>query len=345
MGRAEINESIIQPHLGFFADKFKLDSVLEMEIHDLKEQGDHDVAAHLKLWSGDLVQTIKTAAKTGKLNDWMVSMAAGTSYSLWKEICLAYALQLIKDDDIVKGASYLLMTHQVLKAIEILKKNHFYRAAIAIAKSRLPEDAPLLQEIYSSWASQATSDGSYELAAKCWISAGEFFQAASLLAKRPDPSSLRVASFLAAKAGEYENSRVLAAQCATECIKNKDWKCMEKLVQEAKQPSIDCMWADTELQRKKTSENKEVVASDVAAIKADSSEKSKTGIEKNFISELSISALPFIPTNPHNCDLTVTPKIQKDPTSPEDLSSDTSQSTDVSKTCSNLADDLEENVS
>ena len=70
----------------FFADKFKMDGVLEIEIHDLKEQGDHDVAAHLKLWSGDLAQTIKTAAKTGKLNDWLVSMAAGTSYSLWKEI-------------------------------------------------------------------------------------------------------------------------------------------------------------------------------------------------------------------------------------------------------------------
>ena len=116
---------------------------------------------------------------------------------------------------------------------------------------------------------------------------------------------------------------------------------MEKLVQEAKQPSIDCMWADTELQRKNTSENKGFVASDVSVIEANSSEKSETGIEKSFISELSISALPFIPTDPHNCDLTVASKIQKDSTPPEDLSSDTSQSTDLSKTCSNLSGDLE----
>ena len=57
------------------------------------------------------------------------------------------------------------MIHQVVEAIEVLSKHHFYRPAIAIAKARLPNDAPLLKEIYKSWAYQATNDGSYELAA------------------------------------------------------------------------------------------------------------------------------------------------------------------------------------
>ena len=48
-----------------------------------------------------------------------------------------------------------------------------------------------------------------ELAAKNWIAAGEHGQAASILAKRSDSSSLRVASFLALKAGESDKSRTM----------------------------------------------------------------------------------------------------------------------------------------
>ena len=135
-----------------------------------------------------------------------------------------------------------------------------------IAKSRLPADAPLIQEIYKAWAYQATSDGSYELAAKCWIAAGDNLEAASLLAKRPDPSSLRVASFLAAKSGEHEKSRILASQCATQCIQLKDWTCMERLVKEAKQPVINQMWEKTELERNETKTAETNVENNIAIL-------------------------------------------------------------------------------
>ena len=237
--------SMIQPHLAFFEDRSKVDELLAMEGDYMEEQGDHDVAAHLSLWSGNLIETIKTASKTGKLTDWLVSAAAGISYNLWKEMCSSYAVQLIKEDDVVKGASYYLMIHQVLEAVEVLKKYHYYRPAIAIAISRLPNDAPVLQEIYKAWAYQATNDGCYELASKCWIASGDYLQASNLLAKRPDPSSLRVASFLAAKSGDQEKSRILATQCATQCIQLKDWSCMEKLVQEVNHPAISQMWEET----------------------------------------------------------------------------------------------------
>ena len=181
----------------------------------------------------------------GKLNDWLVSMATGISYSLWKEACSAYAVQLIKDDEIVKGASYYLMSHQVLEAIEILRVHHFYRAAVSIAKSRFPDDVPLIRELYTAWAFQASNDGSYEVAAKCWIAASELSQAAALLAKRPDPSSLRVSSLLALKAGEVEKSRALALQCMTLCLKAKNWECLELLAVEAKLPEISSVWEET----------------------------------------------------------------------------------------------------
>ena len=259
----DTNDLMRQPHLSFFADKSRIDDLLAIEEDTIKEQGDHDIAAHLSLWSGNLIETIRTASNTGKLTDWLVSAAAGISYSLWKEMCVSYAAQLIKEDEIVKGASYYLMIHQVLEAIEILKKSHFYRPAISIAKSRLPDDAPLLQEIYKSWALQATNDGSYELAAKCWIAAGDYLQASILLAKRTDTSSLRVASFLAAKSGEQEKSRILATQCAAQCVKSKDWICLERLVQEANHPAIDQMWEDTKPSRNESIvKNSNVATSD-----------------------------------------------------------------------------------
>ena len=164
---------------------------------------------------------------------------------MWKEACASYAIQLAKQDEVVKGASYYLMIHEVLEAVNLLKKNHFYRPAISIAKSRLPDDAPLIKEIYEQWASQATNDGSFELAAKCWIAAGKTLHASNLLAKRSDPSFLRVASYLAAQSDDHEKSRILATQCATECIQLKDWKCMAELVKEANNPDIDKMWNDT----------------------------------------------------------------------------------------------------
>ena len=79
-------------------------------------------------------------------------------------------------------------------------------------RSRLPEDSPLIKNLYQSWARQAGSEGQYELAAKCWVAAGEFEEGGSSLAKRSDAPSLQAASYLMAKAGEDEKARVLAFQ-------------------------------------------------------------------------------------------------------------------------------------
>ena len=100
-------------------------------VNQWKEQGNEDAVAHLKLWSGDLSDTIKDSirGKGVKLNDWLVSMAAGISYPLWKEACTAYARQLLKSEsgsgDINKGVSYLLMTHQVRAHVTAIFRANF----------------------------------------------------------------------------------------------------------------------------------------------------------------------------------------------------------------------------
>jgi len=48
---------------------------------------------------------------------------------------------------------------------QIKKSNPFPR-------SRLPDDSPILKDVYASWAINSFRDGYFALAAKCWIAAG-----------------------------------------------------------------------------------------------------------------------------------------------------------------------------
>lgn len=46
----------------------------------------------------------------GKLTDWFIGLAQATSYELWLEACQAYAQQLIKEEEVVKGSSFFVCT-------------------------------------------------------------------------------------------------------------------------------------------------------------------------------------------------------------------------------------------
>jgi hypothetical protein len=37
------------------------------------------------------------------MNDWFIVLAQATSHELWREACLAYANQLIKEEEVLKG--------------------------------------------------------------------------------------------------------------------------------------------------------------------------------------------------------------------------------------------------
>jgi hypothetical protein len=41
--------------------------------------------------------------QSSKLNDWFIGLAQATSHELWREACLAYANQLIKEEEVLKG--------------------------------------------------------------------------------------------------------------------------------------------------------------------------------------------------------------------------------------------------
>jgi len=235
----------IDINLSLFSSRANINDFVKAEKDCLNLNGKFEAVCHLTQYSGDLKELIQKASQTGKLTDWLVSTSIGISYSFWRQMCESYAVQLGNSNEIHKACSYHLMTHNVQNAIELLRRNHFYRSAVVLIKSRLPHDAPILKEVYKSWAHQATEFGNYELASKCCIAAEDYLQAANLLAKRPTTSSLRVASYLAFKSGEEGKSRIFANQCATQCIKSNDWTCMEQLVKETNDINISQMWEDT----------------------------------------------------------------------------------------------------
>ena len=163
-------------------------------------------------WSGAAKVVIEHLENQGHLSDYHVALAASQDYKTWKWTCSTYAKQLEDKGQPVKASSYYLMINDLGKAVKVLCNASFYQAALVIAKSRLPQDHPMITDLLKQWAHQASQDGLYELASKCWLAAKEYGQAALSLSKRSDGHSLRVASELMIKAGENEKARVLAIQ-------------------------------------------------------------------------------------------------------------------------------------
>ena len=75
---------------------------------------------------------------------------------------------------------------------KVLKRAEEYKAALAIAVSRLPDQDPVIQELMSSWACKSIQDGNLPLAAKCWTAAGYPEKAADSLAKLGTRDGLQV---------------------------------------------------------------------------------------------------------------------------------------------------------
>uniref|UniRef100_A0A4W2F2I7 Gem-associated protein 5 n=1 Tax=Bos indicus x Bos taurus TaxID=30522 RepID=A0A4W2F2I7_BOBOX len=187
------------------------------------ENGHPELFHQLMLWKGDLKGVLQTAAERGELTDNLVAMAPVAGYHVWVWAVEAFAKQLCFQDQYVKAASHLLSIHKVYEAVELLKSNHFYREAIAIAKARLRPEDPIIKDLYLSWGAILEKDGHYALAAKCYLGATSAYDAAKVLAKKGDAASLRTAAELASIVGENELSASLALRCAQELLLARNW--------------------------------------------------------------------------------------------------------------------------
>ncbi|XP_032481446.1 gem-associated protein 5 isoform X2 [Phocoena sinus] len=210
-------------HLGLFTDRATLYRMIEVEGKGHLENGHPELFHQLMLWKGDLKGVLQTAAERGELTDNLVAMAPVAGYHVWVWAVEAFAKQLCFQDQYVKAASHLLSIHKVYEAVELLKSNHFYREAIAIAKARLRPEDPILKDLYLSWGAILEKDGHYALAAKCYLGATSAYDAAKVLAKKGDVASLRTAAELASIVGENELSATLALRCAQELLLARNW--------------------------------------------------------------------------------------------------------------------------
>lgn len=113
-----------------------------------------------------------------------------------------YAQQLMGESgDIRKAVSYALISGQKSQAIEMFSSQQLHRESVALTRCVFPDESSQVRESLSLWAAKAVQDGNLELAVKCFLANGEVAEAARTLARRSDPSSLKLSADLATSAG------------------------------------------------------------------------------------------------------------------------------------------------
>ena len=209
------------PHLALFtADREAMLGLLDKETDALKGE-DKELASQISIWSGDLGPVIESAITEACLTERLVALSAGVSTLLWRRASKAFGFQLVKVGDIVRGSDYLLMAGAVREAISELSKAGQHRAALAVARTRLPASDPTPAEVLAAWARQSGADGNFATAARCWAGAGDRVRSAEQLARLGDPKSLQAAAVLAGSEGR---GPLYARQALTSCLYSGDVK-------------------------------------------------------------------------------------------------------------------------
>ncbi|XP_044306963.1 gem-associated protein 5 isoform X3 [Varanus komodoensis] len=219
-------------HLGLFTDRPALYKMMEAEGKGHLENGHPELFQQLMVWKGDLKGALQSAAERGELTDQLVAFSPMAGYQAWAWTVEAFAKQLCFQEQYVKAASYLLSLHKVYEAVELLKSHNFFREAIVVAKARLRPEDPVLKDLYTSWAAVLEKDGHYSMAAKCYLGAASPYDAAKVLAKKGDATSLKTAAELALIAGEKDLSVTFSFRCAQEFLSSKNWIGAQEVLQQ-----------------------------------------------------------------------------------------------------------------
>uniref|UniRef100_A0A665TMK7 Uncharacterized protein n=1 Tax=Echeneis naucrates TaxID=173247 RepID=A0A665TMK7_ECHNA len=221
--RHNSSESGEHIHLGLFSDRQALHRMFESEGEGHVEAGHYDSVVYLRLWSGDLEGALKLATEKGELNDHLLSIAPMAGFQAWSRAVEAYVKQLCLQEQYQKAASHLLSINKLYEAVDLLRSHKLYREAIALVKARLPEDEPILKELYICWAAVLEKDGHLSAAAKCYLAAGTSFDAAKVISKKNDIPSLRTAASLARISGEVALAQSLGLRCAKDLAAAENW--------------------------------------------------------------------------------------------------------------------------
>lgn len=218
-------------HLGLFSNREALHRMFDAEEEAHLDAGHFESVVYLRLWSGDLEGALQLATERGELNDHLLSVAPMAGFSVWSAAVDAYVKQLCLQEQFVKAASHLLSINKLHNAIDLLRSHKLYREAIALVKARLPQDDPVLKELYQCWAAVLEKDGHFSAAAKCYLAAGSSFDAAKVISRKNEASSQRAAAELARICGETALSQSLSLRCAKELALSQDWTSVQDVLQ------------------------------------------------------------------------------------------------------------------
>ncbi|XP_042862152.1 gem-associated protein 5-like isoform X2 [Penaeus japonicus] len=195
--------------LSLYGKPDQIDALLAAEIDAHEKKENMTQAGLIHCWQGSLAEHIRQAAKQRKLSEFLVASAPQVSMKLWQFACESYAEQLIDEGDIITGASYLINILKVEEAINILLKHHYYREALAIAKSRLGCNEEILNKVVTAWAASAVYEGSFDVAALLQLSIGQVEAAARVMSRKSDSGSLFVAAKLYAGAKKDDLAKAI----------------------------------------------------------------------------------------------------------------------------------------
>lgn len=86
-------------------------------------------------------------------------------YSFWEKCCETFAEQLMEEGYGLQAASYMLAIHRQESAIEMLRKGHFYKEALLLARIYLQPDDPIESQIITEWTKHYENNGNLTSAA------------------------------------------------------------------------------------------------------------------------------------------------------------------------------------
>lgn len=210
-------------HLGMYTGASGALSVLDKEVRHHKQEHNLDYAFQMMAWKGDLATALREAAAERRLTDSLVAQAPSLSRSVWFEMCERYAAQLASEGEHHRAVLYYLACHKVEEAVNLLCENSLHREALVIARAHLPEDDPLVEKIYVSWAERAVGVGNFEQAAKCYLAIGDAGKAVASLMNRRNPHSLRSAAYIARKTGLLAEMEVTFQAALQSSLINNEW--------------------------------------------------------------------------------------------------------------------------
>jgi len=193
-GNADINEFLQNPSLF----DSSLTSSKEKEVAASTESRNLLFRRQSALTLGEFGRQLEIAFETNSLTDRLVALSAGEGYETWVRASRLYAAQLEAEGDVQSAVSYYLACDSVRDAVHVYANAKLYADAVALCKARfLPKD-PFTIRCQLAWANACEAKKQYELAAKCYISAGDIEQAIKVLLRRTDsPENLEVAISLA----------------------------------------------------------------------------------------------------------------------------------------------------